>query len=187
MVLLNEEHHDLRQAVREFAESEIKPKAMAIDRDGKIPPDILEKMAELGYMGVPYPDEWGGAGMDMLSYAIAVEEVSRVCASTGLTLAAHTSLGIYPIYAWGTKEQKERYVRKLATGEWIGAFGLTQAVQQAFNGIPGQREVEVLTTFSAQIQQPLPNGSWEIDGLSVLHAIASMYGLMTFVTRQILA
>lgn len=126
MVLLNEEHHDLRQAVREFAESEIKPRSMAIDREGKIPPEILKKMAELGYMGVPYPEEWGGAGMDMLSYAIAVEEVSRVCASTGLTLAAHTSLGIYPIYQWGTDEQKKRYVRKLATGEWIGAFGLTE-------------------------------------------------------------
>jgi alkylation response protein AidB-like acyl-CoA dehydrogenase len=83
-------------------------------------------MAELGYLGIPYPEEWGGAGMDMLSYAIAVEEISRVCGSTGLTLAAHTSLGIYPIIQYGTSEQKERWVKKLATGEWIGAFGLTE-------------------------------------------------------------
>ena len=126
MIMVNEEHEALRQAVREFAESEIRPHAARIDREGAIPKEILSKMGELGYLGIPYPEEWGGAGMDLLSYAIAVEEVSRVCASTGITLAAHTSLSIYPILQYGTPVQKERYIRKLTTGEWIGAFGLTE-------------------------------------------------------------
>lgn len=126
MQRLSEDHEALRQAVREFAENEVGPRAMAIDREGEIPREILRKLAELGYLGIPYPEEWGGAGMDTLSYAIAVEEVSRVCASTGITMAAHTSLGIYPILKYGTDAQKDRYLRKLATGEWIGAFGLTE-------------------------------------------------------------
>jgi butyryl-CoA dehydrogenase len=123
---LGEDHESLRQAVREFAENEIRPKAMAIDREEKIPPEILRQMGSLGFLGIPFPEEVGGAGMDTLSYAIAVEEVSRVCASTGITMAAHTSLGIYPIYKYGTPAQKEKYLRKLTTGEWIGAFGLTE-------------------------------------------------------------
>ncbi|MBD3163432.1 MAG: acyl-CoA dehydrogenase [Candidatus Eisenbacteria bacterium] len=126
MIMVNEEHEAIRQAVREFAESEIRPHATRIDREGKIPKEILTKMAELGYLGIPYPEEIGGAGMDLLSYAIAVEEVSRICASTGITLAAHTSLSVYPILRYGTDEQKERYLRKLTSGEWIGAFGLTE-------------------------------------------------------------
>jgi alkylation response protein AidB-like acyl-CoA dehydrogenase len=123
---LGEEHESIRQAVRDFAESEIRPRAMAIDRDEKIPPEILRQMGTLGFLGIPYPEEVGGAGMDTLSYAIAVEEVTRACASTGITMAAHTSLGIYPIYKYGTPAQKERYLRKLTSGEWIGAFGLTE-------------------------------------------------------------
>lgn len=126
MVLVSEEHETLRSAIREFAEAEIRPHAMQIDRDGALPPQILRKMADLGYLGIPYPEEWGGAGMDTLSYAIAVEEISRVCASTGITLAAHTSLGIYPILKYGTPAQKGRWLRRLCTGEWIGAFGLTE-------------------------------------------------------------
>jgi alkylation response protein AidB-like acyl-CoA dehydrogenase len=126
MQILSEDHESLRSAVREFAENEIRPRAMAIDREGKFPIDIIRKMAELGYLGIPYPEEWGGAGMDTLAYAIAVEEISRACASTGITMAAHTSLGIYPIYRYGTPAQKERYLKKLARGEWLGAFGLTE-------------------------------------------------------------
>lgn len=126
MQILSEDHEALRAAVREFAENEIRPRAMAIDRDGQFPLDIVQKMAGLGYLGIPYPEEWGGAGMDTLAYAIAVEEVSRACASTGITMAAHTSLGIYPIYKYGTPKQKEKYIRKLASGEWLGAFGLTE-------------------------------------------------------------
>lgn len=127
MMFLSEEHEALRQAVKEFADEEIGPRAAEIDREGKIPPEIMKKLGELGYMGVPYPDEWGGAGMDTLAYAITVEEVSRVCGSTGLMLAAHTSLGTYPILQYGTQEQKERYLKKLTSGEWIGAFGLTES------------------------------------------------------------
>ena len=126
MLRLSEEHEALRQAVREFAENEIRPRATAIDREEKIPPEILQQMARLGYLGIPFPEEWGGAGMDLLAYAIAVEEISRVCGSTGITMAAHTSLAVYPLYQYGTQSQKERYLKKLTTGEWIGAFGLTE-------------------------------------------------------------
>jgi butyryl-CoA dehydrogenase len=126
MQILSEDHDALRAAVREFAENEIRPRAMAIDREGKIPTEILRKMGDLGYLGIPYPDDVGGAGMDMLSYAIAVEEISSACASTGITMAAHTSLGIFPIYKYGTPAQKDKYLKKLASGEWIGAFGLTE-------------------------------------------------------------
>jgi butyryl-CoA dehydrogenase len=126
MIRLSEEHETLRTAVREFAEAEIRPRAMAIDREGRIPPEILRQMGQLGYLGIPFPEETGGAGMDTLSYAIAVEEISRVCASTGITMAAHTSLGIYPIFKHGSPAQRDRYLKKLTTGEWIGAFGLTE-------------------------------------------------------------
>ncbi|MBM3287196.1 MAG: acyl-CoA dehydrogenase [Candidatus Eisenbacteria bacterium] len=126
MAYISEEHEAIRAAIRDFAENEIRPHAMAIDKESRFPIEILKKMGALGYLGIPYPEEWGGPGMDMLSYAIGVEEISRVCASTGITMAAHTSLGIFPIYTYGTPAQKERYLRKLITGEWLGAFGLTE-------------------------------------------------------------
>jgi len=126
MFFLTEEHHLMRRMVRDFAEKEIAPKAAEIDRTCKFPVDTFRKLGELGLLGIPYPEEWGGAGADYLSYAIAVEEVARVCGSTALSMAAHTTLGCGPLHHFGTKEQKERFLRKLTAGEILGAYGLTE-------------------------------------------------------------
>ncbi len=123
---LTEEQQMIRKMVRDFAEKEIAPIAQETDKSGRFPWQVIRKMGELGLMGLPFSEEYGGAGADTVSYAIAVEEISRVCGSTGITLAAHTSLATFPIYHFGSEEQKRKYVPKLASGEWIGAFGLTE-------------------------------------------------------------
>lgn len=112
--------------MRKFALEVVEPRAKEIDETGEFPWDTVKKMAEMGLMGICFPAEYGGAGLDTLCYAIAVEEISRVCGSTGITLAAHVSLGVYPIHAFGTEEQKRKYLVPLAKGEKIGAFGLTE-------------------------------------------------------------
>ena len=112
--------------MRAFAESEVKPVAFLLDKENRFPDEIVSKMGALGLMGVPYPTEYGGAGLDVLSYAIAVEELSRVDGGTGVILSAHVSLGSWPIFAYGTEEQKRKYLAPLARGEKIGAFGLTE-------------------------------------------------------------
>jgi len=123
---LSEEHRMIRETVRSFAEKECEPIAADIDRTGRFPIENWRKMADLGLAGIPFPEEIGGAGLDTLAYCIAIEELARVCASTALTLAAHTSLGTTPIYAFGAKELKERYVPPLASGRVLGAYGLTE-------------------------------------------------------------
>jgi butyryl-CoA dehydrogenase len=127
MIQLTEEQEMIRAAVRDFAENELRPIAARIDAEEKIPPEIYRKMGELGFFGIPYPEEWGGAGGDTVSYAVAVEEIGRVCGSTGLAFAAHVSLGTYPLFKYGTRAQKEKYLRGLTQGEYLGAFGLTEA------------------------------------------------------------
>lgn len=117
---------EIRQKVREFAETEVKPIAFALDQNNEFPTEAIEKFGKMGLMGIPYPKEYGGMGLDTLSYAIAVEELSRVDGGTGVILSAHVSLGSYPIYAFGTEEQKQKYLIPLAKGEKIGAFGLTE-------------------------------------------------------------
>ena len=124
--LLTEEQIMLRDMVRKLAQNEIAPRAAEIDRTHRFPRENIEKMAELGLMGVPIPEEYGGAGCDFLSYIITIEEISRACASTGVILAVHTSVGTFPILYFGTEEQKQKYVPKLASGEYIGAFALTE-------------------------------------------------------------
>ena len=123
---LNEEQLMLRDMVRKLAQNEIAPRAAEIDRTRRFPRENIEKMAELGLMGVPIPEEYGGAGCDFLSYIITIEEISKACASTGVILAVHTSVGTFPILYFGTEEQKQKYVPKLASGEYIGAFALTE-------------------------------------------------------------
>ena len=123
---LNEEQRMLRDMIRDFAQNELAPIAAQIDEEQTFPHEIIRKMGELGLMGIPFPESYGGAGMDNLSYTIAVEEISKVCGSTGLTLAAHISLGCWPIFAFGTDEQKQKYLPHLCSGEWIGAYGLTE-------------------------------------------------------------
>lgn len=120
------EHEELRRRVREFAEKEVKPIAFLLDKNNEFPTEAIEKFGEMGLMGIPYPKEYGGAGLDVLSYAIAVEELSRVDGGTGVILSAHVSLGSWPIFAFGTEEQKQKYLVPLAKGEKIGAFGLTE-------------------------------------------------------------
>ena len=123
---LNDEQKMIRKMVRDFAENEIAPIAQETDQSGQFPWQIIHKMGKLGLMGLPFSEEYGGAGADAVSYAIAMEEISRVCGSTGITLAAHISLCTFPIYHFGSEEQKRKYVPKLARGEWIGALGLTE-------------------------------------------------------------
>lgn len=121
-----EQHEKLRIKIREFAEEEVKPIAFMLDQENKFPLESIHKLADMGMMGIPYPKEYGGAGLDVISYAIAVEELSRVDGGTGVVLSAHTSLGSYPIFAYGTEKQKQKYLVPLAKGEKIGAFGLTE-------------------------------------------------------------
>ncbi len=121
-----QEHEELRAKVRAFAESEVKPLAFKFDQESRFPKEAVAKMGELGLMGLPYEKEYGGAGLDVLSYAIAVEELSRVDGGTGVILSAHTSLGTYPIAAFGNDEQKRKYLPDLCSGQKLGAFGLTE-------------------------------------------------------------
>lgn len=119
-------HEQLRAKIRAFAEEEVKPIAFSLDQANEFPAEAVKKLGELGLMGIPYPKEYGGAGLDAISYAIAVEELSRVDGGTGVILSAHVSLGSWPIFAFGTEEQKKKYLVPLARGEKIGAFGLTE-------------------------------------------------------------
>lgn len=121
-----EQHEDFRARIREFAESEVKPQAFLLDKENRFPTEAIEKLGKMGVLGTPYPKEYGGAGLDVLSYAIAVEELSRVDGGTGVILSAHVSLGTYPIFAYGTEEQKQKYLIPLAKGEKLAAFGLTE-------------------------------------------------------------
>jgi len=121
-----EQHEDFRARIREFAESEVKPQAFLWDKENRFPTEAIEKLGKMGVLGIPYPKKYGGAGLDILSYAIAVEELSRVDGGTGVILSAHVSLGTYPIFAYGTEEQKQKYLIPLAKGEKLAAFGLTE-------------------------------------------------------------
>ncbi|MCQ2270931.1 MAG: acyl-CoA dehydrogenase [Bacteroidales bacterium] len=114
------------QMIREFAENEVKPLAAEVDEEERFPMETVEKMAKIGIMGIPIPKQYGGQGGTNQMYGMAVEELSRVCATTGVIVSAHTSLCMNPILEYGTEEQKQKYLPKLAKGEWIGAFGLTE-------------------------------------------------------------
>jgi alkylation response protein AidB-like acyl-CoA dehydrogenase len=124
---LTEEQNLIRDMVRDFAEKEVAPSAAIRDEEERFDRELMfGRLAELGLTGIIFPEEYGGAGADYLSYAIAVEELSRVCASTGVTLSAHTSLGANPIYLFGSRQQKEKFLAPMARGEKLGAFGLTE-------------------------------------------------------------
>ena len=123
---LTREQAMVQKMYREFAENEVKPLAAEVDEEERFPEETVKKMAKLGMMGIYFPKEYGGAGGDVLSYVMAVEELSKVCGTTGVILSAHTSLCCAPIYENGTEEQKKYYLPKLCSGEWIGAFGLTE-------------------------------------------------------------
>ena len=123
---LSKEHEMARTLFREFAEKEVKPLAQEVDETEEFPRETVEKMAKLGFLGIPVPKEYGGQGCDPLTYAMCVEELSKVCGTTGVIVSAHTSLCCDPIMTYGTEEQKQKYLVPLAKGEKLGAFGLTE-------------------------------------------------------------
>lgn len=123
---LSKEHQMLQELYKNFAENEVKPLAAEVDEEEKFPVETVKKLARYGFMGIPFPKEYGGQGGDTLAYAMAVEELSKVCATTGVIVSAHTSLCAAPIYEFGTEEQKQKYLIPLAKGEKLGAFGLTE-------------------------------------------------------------
>jgi butyryl-CoA dehydrogenase len=123
---LSPQHEEIRRTVRDFAERRIVPVAGELERRGEFPMEIIREAASLGLLGVPYPEELGGTGLDSLAYAITVEELSRASGSIGIIVSAHTSLGCNPVYLAGTDAQKEKYLRPMASGQVIGAYGLTE-------------------------------------------------------------
>ena len=125
-LFFSEEHTMLVKMVADFARSEIEPVARELDRESRFPKDIITKMGDLGLMGIPVPEQYGGAGMDTVAYAAAIMELAKADASVAITVAAHTSLGTIPIVLSGSEEQKQKYVPKLASGKMLGAFGLTE-------------------------------------------------------------
>lgn len=124
---LSDQHQMMQKMFRDFCQKEIAPYAAKNDETGEFPLEIIRKLAAQGFMGIPIPEEYGGAGADFLTYILCLEEVSRACSSTGVILAVHTSVGTFPILYYGTEEQKRKYVPKLAAGEYIGAFALTES------------------------------------------------------------
>ncbi|HLJ81137.1 MAG TPA: acyl-CoA dehydrogenase family protein [Ktedonobacterales bacterium] len=148
---LNAEQQMIRNLCREFAEEEIKPRAEEMDRCGAFPYDLIRKMGELGLLGLPFPEEYGGAGADFLTYCIALEEIGRGDAAVGITMEAHTSLGASPFFLYGSEEQKQRYLVPLARGEQLWAFGLTE---------PGAGSDSAGTQTRAELR----DGRWHING-----------------------
>ena len=139
---LSKEQEMIRKMYREFAETEVKPLAEELDEEERFPMETVEKMAKLGMMGIYFPKQYGGAGGDVLSYAMCVEELAKVCGTTAVIVSAHTSLCCAPIFENGTEEQKKKYLPKLCSGEWIGAFGLTEP--NAGTDASGQQTTAVL-------------------------------------------
>ena len=151
---LSDEHELIRRTVREFAEERIAPIAEELDREHRFPYELVAGLAELGLMGIPFPDEYGGAGGDTLSYAITVEELTRIDSSVAITVAAHTSLGTMPIFLFGTEEQKREWLPDLASGKKLAAFGLTE---------PGAGSDAAATRTRAELR----DGSWVVNGSKI--------------------
>lgn len=139
---LSDQNEMIRDVARTFTETEVKPLAAEVDKESRFPVETVEKLKKYGFLGVPFSQEIGGSGADELAYAIVVEELSRACATTGVIVSAHTSLGGWPIEKYGTPEQKEKYLRPLASGEKLGAFGLTEA--NAGTDAAGQQTTAIL-------------------------------------------
>jgi alkylation response protein AidB-like acyl-CoA dehydrogenase len=148
---LTDEQASIQRLARDFAQGEVAPAAEELDRTKSFPYAIVKQLGELGLMGIPYPEEHGGGGADTLSYALVVEELARVASSVGITLAAHTSLGTWPVYAFGSEQQKERLMPALCAGTALGAFGLTEPEAGSDAG-------------NARTTATLDGGEWVIDG-----------------------
>ena len=169
---LDDDHEQLRATVREFAETRIGPVAEELDRDARFPIELVEEAAELGLLGIPFPEDVGGAGFDTLAYAIAVEELARVDSSFAITVAAHTSLGTMPIHLFGSDDQRERWLPQLASGRRLAAFGLTE---------PGAGSDAGATRTTARLE----DGKWVIDGskMFITNAGTPLSALVTITAR----
>ena len=165
---LSPEHELVRTTVREFAEERVAPVADELDREHRFPYELVSELAELGLMGMPIPEEYGGGGTDTLAYAIAIEELTRIDSSVAITVAAHTSLGTMPIFLFGTEEQKREWLPQLASGQKLGAFGLTE---------PGAGSDAGATRTRAELR----DGQWVINGSKVFitNAGTDISGLVT--------
>jgi short/branched chain acyl-CoA dehydrogenase len=148
---LTDEQRSIQRLVRDFADQEVRPVAEELDREKRFPYEIVEKLGELGIMGIPYPEEYGGGAAGTLAYALAVEELARVDSSVGITVAAHTSLGTWPVYAFGSDEQKQEWMPQLTSGKKLGAFGLTEPEAGSDAG-------------NARTTARQDNGDWVING-----------------------
>jgi butyryl-CoA dehydrogenase len=157
-------HKAVRKTVRKFAETELGPISHEIDRDSRFPWEVIEKMGPLNYFGLQVPKKYGGAGLDTISYAITIEEISRVCAAVGLCVTVHNSVGAYPIVLFGTEDQKERFLPLLASGEYIGAFCLTEA-----NAGSDAGAVETTAVYD--------NGEYVVNGTKVFVTNGGVCGL----------
>ena len=151
---LSPEHELIRKTVRDFAEAKVAPVAEELDREHRFPYGLVTEMAELGLMGMPIPEEYGGGGTDTLSYAIAVEELTRIDSSVAITMAAHTSLGTMPIFLYGSDEQKQQWLPELASGQKLASFGLTEAGAGSDAG-------------NARTRAELTDGEWVINGSKI--------------------
>lgn len=140
--MLNKTQELFKQMITTFAQNEVKPLAAEVDEEERFPVETVEKMGKAGILGINIPTQYGGTGADQIMYTTAVEELSKVCGTTGVILSAHASLGVSPILEFGTEEQKQKYLPKMATGEWLGAFGLTEA--GAGTDAAGQQTVAIL-------------------------------------------
>ena len=170
MLFLKEEHFQVREMTRKFAEEVVAPRARDLDESETFPEDTVRQMGELGFLGLPYPEKYGGAGMDTLAYIIAVEEISRACASTGITLAAHVSLACGPIFGSGTEEQKLKYLVPMASGRSLGAFGLTES----------EAGSDAAATRTRAEKVP---GGWRVNGTKAYITNGSVAQYITFTAR----
>ncbi len=169
---LTEEQELLRRTVREFAETRVAPVAGELDRESRFPYELVAEMAELGLMGMPFPEEHGGGGADTVSYAIAIEELTRIDSSVAITVAAHTSLGTMPIYLFGNDDQKREWLPQLASGQKLAAFGLTEANAGSDAG-------------ATQTRAELRDGKWVVNGskIFITNAGTDITGCVTITAR----
>ena len=170
MLFLKEEHLQVRDMARRFADEVVAPRARDLDEREEFPDDLVRQMGELGFMGLPFSETYGGAGLDTLAYVIAVEEIARACGSTAITLAAHVSLGCGPVNAIGTEEQKRRFLVPMAKGEAIGAFGLTEPDAGSDAGATQTRAVK-------------SDGGWRVSGSKIYITNGSVAKFITFTAR----
>ena len=168
----SEEHFLLRDMVKDLAKNDIAPLAHELDEKGGFPLESIKKMSELGLMGIPWDEKYGGYGMDTLAQVIAIEEIGKYCPSTAATMMAHTSLGTAPIYLFGTDEQKEKYIPKLSTGEMLGAFGLTEPDAGSDAG-------------NTQTTAELKNDKFIINGQKVFCTNAGYAGIIIITAKHI--